>query len=75
MNSVTSVNVKKAGMASRNIVMKKQYTLLRSAQFAVVFGLLGFFFALPSHPIKNKWSVPKVAGGPNFGVDSYPNLD
>ena len=54
MNSVTSVNVKKAGMASRNIVMKKQYTLLRSAQFAVVFGLLGFFFALPSHPIKNK---------------------
>ena len=54
MNSVTSVNVKKAGIASRNIVMKKQYTLLRSAQFAAVFGLLVFFFALPSHPIKNK---------------------
>ena len=28
---VTSVNLKKAGMASRNIVMKKQYTLLWSA--------------------------------------------
>ena len=25
--AVTSVNLKKAGMASRNIVMKKQYTL------------------------------------------------
>ena len=28
INSVTSVNLKKAGMARRNIVMKKQYTLL-----------------------------------------------
>ena len=28
INSVTSVTLKKAGMASRNIVMKKQYTLL-----------------------------------------------
>ena len=27
INSVTSVNLKKGGMASRNIVMKKQYTL------------------------------------------------
>ena len=28
INSVTSVNLKNAGMASRNIVMKKQYTSL-----------------------------------------------
>ena len=27
ISSVTSVNLKKAGMASRNIVIKKQYTL------------------------------------------------
>ena len=31
VKGVTSVNLKKAGMASRNIVMKKQYTLLWSA--------------------------------------------
>ena len=28
ISSVTSVNLKKAGMARRNIVIKKQYTLL-----------------------------------------------
>ena len=40
ISSVTSVNLKKAGMASRNIVMfKKQYTLFWTS-FAVVFGLL-----------------------------------
>ena len=43
VSSVTSVNLKKAGMASRNIVMKKkQYVVLIS--FAVVFGLLVFGF-------------------------------
>ena len=41
LRSVTSVNLKKAGMASRNIVIKKQYTLLWIS-FAVVFGLLVF---------------------------------
>ena len=41
INSVTSVNLKKAGMASRNIVMKKQYTLLWSAlQYSLDFSFL-----------------------------------
>ena len=31
ISSVTSANLKKAGMASRNIVMKKQYMLFWSA--------------------------------------------
>ena len=35
------VNLKKAGMASQNIVIKKQYTLFQIS-FAVVFGLLVF---------------------------------
>ena len=39
LSSVTSVNLKKAGMASRNIVLKKQYTLFWIS-LAVVFGLL-----------------------------------
>ena len=37
--TVTSVSLKKAGMASRNIVMKKQCTLFW-IDFAVVFGLV-----------------------------------
>ena len=38
--------LKKAGMASRNIVMKKQYTLLLSALLRTFFGLIGFNFLL-----------------------------
>ena len=41
ISSVTSVNLKKACMASRNIVSTKQYTLFLIS-FAVVFGLLVF---------------------------------
>ena len=41
INSVTSVNLKKAGTASRNIIMKKQYTLLWSAlQYSLDFSFL-----------------------------------
>ena len=46
INSVTFVNLKKAGMTSRNVVLKKQYMLLSS--FAVVFGILVF-----AHPLTN----------------------
>ena len=41
INSVTSVNLKKAGMASRNIVMKKTRHVVMIS-FIVVFGLLVF---------------------------------
>ena len=42
INSVTSVNLKKAGMANRNIVMKKTKHVVMIS-FVVVFGLLVFW--------------------------------
>ena len=42
IGSATSVNLKKTGMASRNTVMKKQYSSCILISFAVVFGLLVF---------------------------------
>ena len=45
INSITSINLKKAGMASRNIVLK-EHCLHVVISFAVVFGLLGFLFLI-----------------------------
>ena len=55
ISSVTSVNLKKAGMARRNIVIKKQYTLLWIS-FAVVFGLL-----ISGRPTKKNACIFKVS--------------
>ena len=45
INSITSINLKKAGMASRNIVLKEHWIHV-VISFAVVFGLLGFLFLI-----------------------------
>ena len=55
ISSVTSVNLKKAGMARRNIVIKKQYTLLWIS-FPVVFGLL-----ISGRPTKKNACIFKVS--------------